>query len=254
MQRAGITPDTTVACPEHLTVDGRTFGNVPGYPSSATGDVPLRTAFAHSCNTAMIGQRDKVAQADLATAASDLGLVDDEVGAPVLGVPAFFGAVPAEAGGTEHAASMIGQGKVQASPLGMATVAASVAAGHRVQPVLVRDDAGDDKEASASPSAEEPAKEAAPKEPSTPGVSKDEAAVLRDLMHGVVTEGSADMLQDVPGIVGAKTGTAQYGDGSKQHVWMLAIVDDLAVAVFVEDGHRGSDTAGPLMEDFLAGL
>jgi len=85
-------------------------------------------------------------------------------------------------------------------------------------------------------------------------VSKDEAAVLRDLMHGVVTEGSADMLQDVPGIVGAKTGTAQYGDGSKQHVWMLAIVDDLAVAVFVEDGHRGSDTAGPLMEDFLAGL
>ena len=254
MQRAGITPDTTVACPEHLTVDGRTFGNVPGYPASATGDVPLRTAFAHSCNTAMIGQRDKVAQADLATAASDLGLVDDEVAAPVLGVPAFLGAVPAKAGGTEHAASMIGQGKVQASPLGMATVAASVAAGHRVQPVLVRDDAGDDKGASASPSAEESAKEAAPKEPSTPGVSKDEAAVLRDLMHGVVTEGSADMLQDVPGIVGAKTGTAQYGDGSKQHVWMLAIVDDLAVAVFVEDGHRGSDTAGPLMEDFLAGL
>ena len=33
-----------------------------------------------------------------------------------------------------------------------------------------------------------------------------------------------------------------------------ALVDDLAVAVFVEDGHRGSDTAGPLMEDFLAGL
>ena len=252
MQRAGITPDTEVACPEHLTVDGRTFGNVPGYPSSATGDVPLRTAFAHSCNTAMIGQRDKVAQSDLATAASDLGLVDDAVATPVLGVPAFLGAVPAEAGGTEHAASMIGQGKVQASPLGMATVAASVAAGHRVQPVLVRgegDDKGDGGEASASPSAEEKA----PAKPSTPGVADDEAAVLRDLMHGVVTEGSADMLQDVPGIVGAKTGTAQYGDGSKQHVWMLAIVDDLAVAVFVEDGHRGSDTAGPLMEDFLSG-
>ncbi|MCZ2262375.1 penicillin-binding transpeptidase domain-containing protein [Isoptericola sp. QY 916] len=254
MQRAGITPDTKVACPEHLTVDGRTFGNVPGYPASATGEVPLRTAFAHSCNTAMIGQRDKVAQADLATAASDLGLVDDEVASPVLGVPAFLGAVPAKADGTEHAASMIGQGKVQASPLGMATVAASVAAGHRVQPVLVRDETGDEKEASASPSADEEASEKAPKKPSTPGVADDEAAVLRDLMHGVVTEGSADMLQGVPGIVGAKTGTAQYGDGSKQHVWMLAIVDDLAVAVFVEDGHRGSDTAGPLMKDFLAGL
>lgn len=258
MQRAGITPDTPVACPEHLTVDGRTFGNVPGYPASATGEVPLRTAFAHSCNTAMIGQRDKVAQSDLATAASDLGLVADDVATPVLGVPAFLGAVPAEAAGTEHAASMIGQGKVQASPLGMATVAASVAAGHRVQPVLVRDDAGEEAgEASASPSAEvsaeASAEEPAPKQPATPGVAEDEAAVLRDLMHGVVTEGSAGMLQDVPGIVGAKTGTAQYGDGSKQHVWMLAIVDDLAVAVFVEDGHRGSDTAGPLMEDFLDG-
>ncbi|MFE6967794.1 penicillin-binding transpeptidase domain-containing protein [Isoptericola sp. NPDC057653] len=238
MQRAGITPDTKVACTDSITVDGRTFGNVPGYPSSATGKVPLSTAFAHSCNTAMIAQRDKVAQADLATAASDLGLADEKVAAESMGVGAFLGAVPAEAGETEHAASMIGQGKVQASPLGMATVAASVAAGQRVEPVLVR---GDEKKKDAA-------------KPSTPGVGEDEAKVLRQLMHGVVTEGSADMLQDVPGIVGAKTGTAQYGDGSRQHVWMLAIVDDLAVAVFIEDGHRGSDTAGPVMEDFLDGL
>ena len=74
--RAGITPDTKVSCPTSITVDGRSFGNVPGYPSSATGNVPLSTAFAHSCNTAMIAQRGKVAQADLATAASDLGLAD----------------------------------------------------------------------------------------------------------------------------------------------------------------------------------
>lgn len=255
MQRAGLTPDTKVSCPEHITVDGRTFGNVPGYPSSATGEVPLRTAFAHSCNTAMIGQRDTVAQADLATAASDLGLLDDEAAVASTGVAAFLGAVPAEAGGTEHAASMIGQGKIQASPLGMATVAASVAAGHRVEPVLVQADAGKEGDASASPSAsteQDAAKKS--KKPATPGVTESEAAVLRELMRGVVTDGSADMLEDVPGIVGAKTGTAQYGDGSKQHVWMLAIVDDLAVAVFVEDGHRGSDTAGPLMEDFLDGV
>ncbi len=35
---------------------------------------------------------------------------------------------------------------------------------------------------------------------------------------------------------------------------MVAIVDDLAVAVFVEDGYRGSATAGPIMEEFLGGL
>jgi cell division protein FtsI/penicillin-binding protein 2 len=54
-------------------------------------------------------------------------------------------------------------------------------------------------------------------------------------------------------VVGAKTGTAQYGDGTRQHVWMLAVADDLAVAVFVEDGEYGSTTAGPLMGSFLAG-
>ncbi|GAA1725608.1 penicillin-binding transpeptidase domain-containing protein [Isoptericola hypogeus] len=236
-QRAGLTPDSTVECTDTITVDGRVFSNVPGYPTSALGDVPLSSAFAHSCNTAMIAQRDAVAQSDLASAAAGLGLVDDEAATTSMGVAAFLGSVPAEADGTEHAASMIGQGKVQASPLGMATVAASVVAGEPVAPVLVRSD----EEAEAS----EGAKGA---------VTGDEAAVLRDLMRGVVTDGSGDVLQDVPGVVGAKTGTAQYGDGSKQHVWMVAIKDDLAVAVFVEDGHRGSDTAGPLMHDFLSGL
>ncbi|WP_229738391.1 penicillin-binding transpeptidase domain-containing protein [Isoptericola cucumis] len=238
-QRAGLTADSTVQCADTITVEGREFGNVPGYPASALGEVPLSTAFAHSCNTAMIAQHELVGQGDLASAAAGLGLAGDEAATAALGVPAFLGSVPAEASGTEHAASLIGQGKVQTSPLGMATVAASVAAGEPVQPVLVRsDEDGGGKD------------DAAPKAP----VTEDEAAVLRDLMHGVVTDGSADLLQDVPGVVGAKTGTAQYGDGSKQHVWMVAIKDDLAVAVFVEDGHRGSDTAGPLMKEFLEGL
>jgi cell division protein FtsI/penicillin-binding protein 2 len=35
---------------------------------------------------------------------------------------------------------------------------------------------------------------------------------------------------------------------------MLAIADDLAVAVFVEDGELGSSTAGPLMKEFLTGI
>jgi cell division protein FtsI/penicillin-binding protein 2 len=235
-QRAGMDQGTTVTCSPTLTVDGRTFSNVPGYPSSAIGDVKLRTAFAHSCNTAMIAQRDKVSQADLAAAAADLGLTGDEDVLAGIGVPAFLGSVPAEAGTTEHAASLIGQGKVEASPLGMATVAASVVAGEPVAPVLVRPEG--DGDGGDAPS----------------GVTEGEAKVLRDLMQAVVTEGSADMLRGVSGVLGAKTGTAQYGDGSRQHVWMLAIKKDLAVAVFVEDGEFGSTTAGPIMTDFLTSL
>ena len=72
-------------------------------------------------------------------------------------------------------------------------------------------------------------------------------------MGGVVEEGSATVLQDVPGIVGAKTGTAQFGDGSKAHVWMLAITHDMAAVVFIEEGELGSTTAGPVMHKFLTG-
>ena len=38
-----------------------------------------------------------------------------------LGFPAYLGSVPADSTGTEHAASLIGQGRVEASPLAMAT-------------------------------------------------------------------------------------------------------------------------------------
>ena len=241
MIRNGMRLDSPLPCTPTITVDGRTYQNVPGFPSSALGDVPLRTAFAHSCNTAMISQRDVVDQSALADAAADLGLgVDAAVGAP-----GFLGSVPATASGTGHAEALIGQGKVLASPLAMATVAASVAAGERVAPVLARPAEG---------FADGEGGDSAAETPSGDGVTADEAGTLRELMSAVVTEGSASGLRDVPGIVGAKTGTAQYGDGSRQHAWMLAIADDLAVAVFVEDGELGSSTAGPLMKEFLTGI
>ncbi|WP_265522770.1 penicillin-binding transpeptidase domain-containing protein [Oerskovia flava] len=232
MLREGLTPESEVPCTPTLTVDGRTFQNVPGYPESALGDVPLRTAFANSCNTAMISQRDVVSQEALHDAAAALGLgVESDLGAP-----GFFGSVPTDgSGGTEHAASMIGQGRVEASPLAMATVAASVVAGHRVEPQLAI------PEVTEVADTQEPAG----------GITEDEAATLRSLMESVVTDGSATALQGLSGQVGAKTGTAQYGDGSESHAWMIAFQDDLAVAVFVETGEGGAATAGPLVREFF---
>ncbi|ROS75270.1 penicillin-binding transpeptidase domain-containing protein [Cellulomonas sp. PhB143] len=244
MLRAGLTPDTKVPCTKTLTVDGRTFQNVPGYPDSSIGDIPLSEAFAHSCNTAMISQAGTVDQQALHDAAADLGL---GVVAPGLGVPAYFGDVPADSTGTTHAASMIGQGKVLASPLSMATLAASVAAGERVSPVLVRPD-GDAAGAATPGASATPTPEATP---APSALTKDEAGTLHELMRGVVTDGSATDLQDLPGDLAAKTGTAEYGDGSKSHAWMIAIQDDLAVAAMVENGTSGSTTAGPLMHEFL---
>ena len=94
----------------------------------------LRDAFAHSCNTAFINARDTVSQAQLESAATSLGVA---VEAPALGAGAFLGSVPGDAAGTEHAASMIGQGKVLLSPLAAAIMAGSVAKGAPVAAQLV---------------------------------------------------------------------------------------------------------------------
>ena len=244
--RQGITPETTVPCTPTITVNGREFKNVPGYDPSALGDVPFRTAFAHSCNTAMIAQHETVSQEQLVAAATDLGIgVQSDVGAAVV-----YGTVPSDATPAQHAATLIGQDRIEVSPFTMARVAASIAAGKRVDPVLVRP--AEAAAATASPAAS-PSAPAEDELLPESALTAEEAATIRSLMGSVVESGSASLLQDVPGIVGAKTGTAQFGDGTQQHTWMIAIAGDLAVAVFVEVGDLGSTTSGPLMHAFLTG-
>jgi cell division protein FtsI/penicillin-binding protein 2 len=229
--RAGLTPESTVSCPPTLTVDGKEFGNYSDYPSSANGDIPLRTALAQSCNTAFIGARDQLGEADLASAAASLGFgVDHD-----LGFPAYFGSVEPPASETEAAADLIGQGTILASPMTMAAVIASVQEGALVVPTLLAD------------------YEIAPHD-HTP-LTDTEGEQLRTMLRGVVNGGSGSQLADVPGPpVIAKTGTAEFvgDDGRVQtHAWMVAAQGDLAVAVFVELGESGSRTAGPILESFL---
>ena len=231
--RSEMAPDDVVDCPSTTVVDGKSFKNYDDYPADRLGAISLTTAIANSCNTALIDERERLKSDTLTEAGAALGLgVDHD-----LGFPAYVGQVPPAEGETEAAADMIGQGRVLASPLGMAVVAASVSAGRAVLPVLLPDHT---------------AKQKTPARPLT----NEEAQTLRDFMRAVVTEGSGGFLADVPGDVGAKTGTAEYGmpaaDGSlPTHTWMIGFRDDLAVAVFVETGVSGSQTAGPILEDFL---
>lgn len=231
LMRTGLRPESSVTCSPTVTVDGRRFENYDDYPAAAVGDISFETAFAQSCNTAFIAQRDRLEPTGLQQAASSLGLGTDYD----IGFPSYFGSVPAGGTETERAAAMIGQGDVQASPLAMAAVAASVVAGETVVPHLIAD-------ARATPQAKP--------------LTAAEASALRRLMTAVVTEGSGAQLGDLPGPTAlAKTGTAEYGAGSplKTHAWMLGAQDDLAVAVFVNDGESGSRTASPLLEQFLRG-
>jgi len=228
--RAGLTPDSKISCPRTVTVNGRKFTNYSDYPANHRGTITFRTALAQSCNTAFIGQRRKLDRSALANAAGSLGVgIDYDVG-----FPSFFGSVPDDSTATGRAASMIGQGKVEASPMAMAAVVASVAAGETVIPHLVD---GTQATSKGKP------------------LTRQEARQLRSMMRGVVTDGSGRVLGNLSGPpVLAKTGTAEYGSSKllKPHAWMIAAQGDLAVAVFVNDGKSGSSTAGPLLRTFLA--
>jgi cell division protein FtsI/penicillin-binding protein 2 len=228
--RAGLTPDSPVPCPATTSVDGKTFTNYSDYPAGGLGRIPLRTAVANSCNTAFISQAGKLGDRDLVDAAASLGLgVDHD-----LGFPAYLGSVEPPESQTEEAADLIGQGKILASPMAMATVIASVQSGSLVVPGLVRS-------VDVEP-------------PDVDPVTGSEADALRSLLRGVVTSGSGSLLADVPGPpVIAKTGTAEFEADGKvlTHAWMIAAQGDLAVAVFVDRGESGSRTAGPILEAFL---
>ncbi|HBO54120.1 MAG TPA: penicillin-binding protein, partial [Janibacter terrae] len=85
-------------------------------------------------------------------------------------------------------------------------------------------------------------------------VTSAEADQLRRMLRAVVTDGSATFLADnTGGPVIAKTGTAEYGSDSppRTHAWMIVAQDDLAVAVFVEDGAGGASVAGPIADRYL---
>lgn len=227
LMRAGLSPTSSVSCTARVTVDGRVFKNYDDYPASGIGSIPLRDALANSCNTAFISSATKLDARGLADAAASLGVgVDHDTG-----FPSFYGSVPVAGDLVTKAANMIGQGEIEASPLAMAGLAASVQSGRTTIGHLLE--------------GQEPTSTAAP-------LTAAEARNLRSLMTSVVTSGSGRTLKGL--VTGAKTGTAEFGTASppKTHAWMIAWNADYAIAVMVNDGKSGSATAAPLIKAFLS--
>ena len=223
--RAGLDPGETVACPRTTVVDGRSFRNFEG---GAAGDVPFRTDFAESCNTAFVSLADRLRPDALTRAGREFGLGERLA----LGLPAAEARVPPAEGATGRAAMMIGQDRIVASPLAMAGVAATVADGRWRAPRLVRSDRRRE------------------------GPQLAEAGTLRELMRAVVERGTGTALAGVPGAPAGKSGTAEYGGGDPPptHAWFIAYRGDVAAAVLVEGGRAGGEVAAPIAARFLTRL
>jgi cell division protein FtsI/penicillin-binding protein 2 len=226
VEQAGLREDSPVACPAETVIGGRP---VPNSGRFDLGTVPLRTAFARSCNTTFATIGTGLAPDGLTTAALQLGLGAD------FAVPALTtitGSVPAAPELVQRAENAFGQGRVLASPLGMAVVAATVAHGSAVVPQLVL---------------------GRPTEVLVPATAPDPAALeqVRAMMRAVVTDGTATRLNGL-GEVRGKTGTAEFtNDGSRAHGWFVGYRGDLALAVLVVDGGSSEPavaTAGRFLE------
>ncbi len=214
LQAGQVTPDTVLPCPGTENIEGR---QIPNDNNFDLGQVPLHTAFARSCNTTMGRLAVNLPPDGLAKAAAQLGLGIDYT-AP--GMTTVTGKVPVADTAALRVEEGIGQGKVTATPFGMALVAAALAHGSVPAPTIVNGKPGvPDHNPEPLPAAV--------------------ADRVKSMMRETITNGTATQLRDIPGMLG-KTGTAEYIDDKHAHGWFVGIDGDLALAVFISDA--GSST------------
>jgi cell division protein FtsI/penicillin-binding protein 2 len=206
--------------------------------SEGCEDATLRMAFVWSCNTVFARLGVRVGAADMAATAQAFGFNDTELRIPFSVTPSTFDTSVDRA---QLALSSIGQYNTRATPLQMAMVAAAVANGGQVRaPYLVERTTTALGTTLASPGPR-PVREAM--HPTTAGR-------LRELMRGVVEEGTGRNAAIPGAVVGGKTGTAQHGVGNTgiPYAWFVSWAQGrrdmeprVAVAVVVEDGSIDRD-------------
>ncbi|GHF06667.1 penicillin-binding transpeptidase domain-containing protein [Streptomyces morookaense] len=219
-----VKPEDIVDCPKYLTV-GKQFHNVE---TSEHRNATFLKDFTESCNTAFISLRDKLGDRELGDVARKYFGVGQEWHT---GIPSFDGSVPAPRDDTEKAASMIGQGRVLANPLIMASVTATAVSGTFHQPTITRGN----KDTT-----------------TTSRLPQNVVERLRQMMRATVTDGTAKVLDGLPGDVGAKTGTAEVTEDAPNNGWLVAHRGNVAIACVVEQGKTGGASAGPVVRSVLS--
>jgi hypothetical protein len=224
----GLTPSSQVTCPKQVNVGGLPIHNSDG---EAFGPLSFLDSYAHSCNTTFAPlAAQRLGAQKLYDVAGDFGFNQ-----PLnIGVPATKGSMPKATSDAEVASEAFGQARITASPLTMASVAATVADGTWRPPTLVRS-----------------LKQKASPQQLPDGV----APQLQSMMKAVVTKGTAHAA-GLPAGTAGKTGTAEYGTGPKldTHAWFIGYRGDVAFAVVVEGGGVGGDVAAPVAAAFLKAL
>ena len=218
----GVDPDHPLPCEPVADVGGETFTYQPATQGTAT----LATDFADGCGTAFANMSRTLTAQQLTSTERGFG-----IGASwklPLSLPAFSGIAPAVSGEAKVAAQATGTGGVLMSPLGMATVAAEVAAGTGHSPVILPADTSATWQAP---------------------LTDTELSQLRQLMRLAVTSGSAHAANLSGTPVFGQAGVVQSGKHSYLS-WFVGYRGSLAVAV-LETGSTAGQAAAALAGTFL---
>ena len=209
-------------------VGGQTISNAGG--EACGGD--LREAFAESCNSVFAPLGVKLGARRLVRAARRFGF-----GEPSVIPGAQLGSIPPAREmvlDSEVGSSAIGQGRVEATALGMTSMAQAIAGdGLRLPPVIVKGQRSQPVRAT----------------------SRRIAAKVTNLMVGVVRSGTGTAAA-IPGIrVAGKTGTAELGGDLQEDAWFVAFAParepELVVGVLVVQAGFGGDVAAPIAKQVL---
>ena len=211
------------------------YQGVRNFESGAFGTIDFASALKFSVNTVF-------AQVALDLGARRLKRYADAFGfnsAPQMPLPAATSSFPLPADAGDVMWGSIGQAQVLASPLTMATIAATIAnGGKRMEPrILLRDDKVGERV-----------------------VSRKIATTMTRLMENVVKGGTGVGAAIANAQVAGKTGTAEVDVAGerKNHAWFIAFAPSagpkVAVSVVSEYGGIGGQVAAPLAGRILSAV
>ncbi len=248
---SGVSTGRIYNCESSIEVDGREFKCHWEY---GHGEIDMAAALRVSCNPYFIDLAIDIGGGKILEMAKNLGF----------GSAAEFGPDYSPSSGnlpteedvsykTSLASFAFGQGKLMATPVQMASLVAAIAnGGLAVTPSLVLgiyDEEGNFSEAT--------------KYESNRAMSEQTAATLREMMIGVVENGSGSLALPESGGAGGKTASAQTGqfdeDGNEiVHAWFVGFYPAeeprYAIAVLAEGMESGGDYAAPIFKDICDGI
>lgn len=224
--------ETGVVKPGSRVTGPAEYKGVRNFESGVFGSIDFAIAVQFSVNTAFAQVAEKLGPRRLSRFAEAFGFNAP----PQMPLGAATSSFPYPEDEGDLLWSAVGQAQVQATPLQMATVAATVANdGKRMEPRIVKSDPVSGRRV----------------------LSAKKAKVLTGLMERVV-EGGTGVGARIPGVrVAGKTGTAEVDVAGERmnHAWFVCFAPagdaDVAVAVVAELGGIGGRVAAPLAGSIL---